>query len=152
MSRMDATVFNENKCVICLGELSSRTEKATIVKTGIPNLVKYSQQQGDVSLEVCIETQRKKNPPGKVLVHASCRREYTDAKRTKRPNAFVICLFLCFIHNIGLKLFNKLNIQILKILPHVNCDTHYSLYNYTFEDLLQSKLLQIKSTKLMHSI
>ena len=39
MNSMDATVFNENNCVICLSELSSCTEKAKVVKTGIPNLI-----------------------------------------------------------------------------------------------------------------
>ena len=40
MSSMDATVFNENNCFICLGEFSSCSEKATVVKTGMPNLIK----------------------------------------------------------------------------------------------------------------
>ena len=94
---MDATVFNENNCFICLGEFSSCTEKATVVKTGIPNLIKHKEQQGDVSLQISLETHSKKNPPGKVLVHASCRREYTDPKRTKRPlSTGFCCLFVLF--------------------------------------------------------
>ena len=100
MSSMDATVFNENNCIICLGKFSSCTEKATVVKTGIPNLIKYSEQWGDVSLQAYLETQSKKNPPDKVLVHASCRREYTDTKRTKRPLSKGFCyLFVCLLHS-----------------------------------------------------
>ena len=110
MSSMDATVFNENNCVICLGEFPSCTLKARVVKTGIPNLIKCSEQRGDVSPQVYLVIQCNKNPPGKVLVHASCRREYTDPKRTKRPLSKGFCyLFVCFIHNIGLKLLNNLN-------------------------------------------
>ena len=91
---MDTTVFNENNCFICLGEFSSCTEKATVVKTGIPNLIKHKEQQGDVSLQ----THSKKNPRGKVLVHASCRREYTDPKRTKCPLSQDFCyLFVCLL-------------------------------------------------------
>ena len=124
-----------------MGEFSSRTGKATVVKTGISNLIKYSEQRGDVSLQVYFETQSKKSLPGKVIVHASCRHEYTDPKRTKRSLSkgfcfLFVCLFVCFIHNIELKLFNNLNIQILKMLPYANCDTHYSLYSFIFEDLL----------------
>ena len=95
---MDATVFNENNCFICLGEFSSCTEKATVVKTGIPNLIKHKEQQGDVSLQISLETHSKKNPPGKVLVHASCRREYTDPKRTKCSLSQDFCyLFVCLL-------------------------------------------------------
>ena len=65
--------LTKNNCVICLGEFSSYTEKATVVKTGKPSLIKYSEQRGDVSLQVYLKT--KKNPPGKVLQHASWRRE-----------------------------------------------------------------------------
>ena len=38
--------LTKNNCVICLSEFSTCTEKATIVKTGIPNLIKYSEQWG----------------------------------------------------------------------------------------------------------
>ena len=97
---MDATVFNERNCVICLGEFSSCTEKATVVKIGIPNLIKYSEQRGDVSLQVYLETQSKKNPPGKVLVHASCRRGYTESKRAKRPlSKGFYYLIVCFLYS-----------------------------------------------------
>ena len=83
-----------------MGEFSSRTEKATVVKTGISNLIKYSEQRGDVSLQVYFETQSKKSLPGKVIVHASCRREYTDPKRTKRSLSKGFCfLFVCLIHS-----------------------------------------------------
>ena len=99
MNSMDATVFNENNCVICLSELSSCTEKAKVVKTGIPNLIKYSEQLGDVSLQFYLETQSKKNTRGKVLLHASCRHEYTDPNRTKRPLTKGFCnLFICLLH------------------------------------------------------
>ena len=94
---MDTTVFNKNNCVICLGEFSSCTEKVTVVKTGIPNLIKYNAQWGGISLQVYFETQSKKDPLGKVLVHASCNCEYDDPKQTKRPlsNSFC-CLFVFF--------------------------------------------------------
>ena len=55
MSSMDATVFNENNCVICVGEFSSCTLKARVVKTGIPNLIKCSEQRGNVSRDTVQE-------------------------------------------------------------------------------------------------
>ena len=100
MSSADAVVFNENNCVICLGEFSSCTKKARVVKTGIPNTIKYSEQLGDVTLQVSLLTQSKRNPRGKVLVHASCCRGYTDPKRTKLPLSkflLFVCLFASFI-------------------------------------------------------
>ena len=81
------------------------------MKTGILNLIKYSEQGGDVLLQVYLETQSKNNSPGKALVHASCRCERTDPKRTKRPlPKDFYYLFVCLLHfNIRLKLFNNLN-------------------------------------------
>ena len=71
------------------------------MKTGIPNLIKHSEQRGDVSLQVYLETQSKNNPPGKALVYASCRRDYTDPKRTKRPLSKDFCyLFVCLLHSV----------------------------------------------------
>ena len=83
-----------------MGEFSSRAEKAAVVKAGIPNLIKYSEQRGDVSLQVYLETHSKKDPPGTVLVHASCPREYTDPKRRKRPlsKGFFV-MFVCLLHS-----------------------------------------------------
>ena len=75
-------------------------KKATVVKPGIPNLIKYNEQWGDISLQAYLETQSKKNLPRKVLVHASCRREYTDPKRTKPPLSQCFgYLFVCLLHS-----------------------------------------------------
>ena len=96
---MDATVFNENNCAL-FHEFSSCTEKATVVKTGILNLIKCSDQRGGVSLQFYFKTQSKKNPLGKVLVHASCHREYTDPKRTKGSLSKSFCyLFVYLLHS-----------------------------------------------------
>ena len=91
---MDETVFNENNCVICLGEFSSYTEKATVVKAGVANLLKYSKQRCDVSLQVHLETQNKTNPACKVLVYARCRPEYLiqNERNVHYPKVLVICM------------------------------------------------------------
>ena len=76
MSGMDATVFNENNCAL-FDEFSSCTEKATVVKTGILNLIKCSDQWG-----------------------ASCHREYTDPKQTKGSLSKSFCyLFVYLLHS-----------------------------------------------------
>ena len=38
---MESSNFNRNNCVICLGDYSTSTEKATVVTKGIPNLIEF---------------------------------------------------------------------------------------------------------------
>ena len=89
-------------------------------KIGFAHCIKYSEQRGDVSLQAYLETQSKKNPPGKVLVHANCRREKTDPKWTKRPLSKGFCyLFVCLLHS-------KYRAQIIQQPEHLDFENAFS--------------------------
>ena len=86
-------------------------------KNGFAHCIKYSEQRGDVSLQAYLETQSKKNPPGKVLVHANCRREKTDPKR---PLSKGFCyLFVCLLHS-------KYRAQIIQQPEHLDFENTFS--------------------------
>ena len=89
-------------------------------KNGFVHCIKYSEQRGDVSLQAYLETQSKKNPPGKVLVHANCRREKTDPKWTKRALSKGFCyLFVCLLHS-------KYRAQIIQQPEHLDFENTFS--------------------------
>ena len=89
-------------------------------KNGFAHCIKYSEQRGDVSLQAYLETQSKKNPPGKVLVHANCRREKTDPKWTKRALSKGFCyLFVCLLHS-------KYRAQIIQQPEHLDFENTFS--------------------------
>ena len=90
-------------------------------KNGFAHCIKYSEQRGDVSLQAYLETQSKKNPPGKVLVHANCRHEKTDPKWTKRPlsKGFFCYLFVCLLHS-------KYRGQIIQQPEHLDFENTFS--------------------------
>ena len=90
-------------------------------KNGFAHCIKYSEQLGDVSLQAYLETQSKENPPGKVLVHANCRREKTDPKWTKRPlsKGFFCYLFVCLLHS-------KYRGQIIQQPEHLDFENTFS--------------------------
>ena len=83
---MELNDFNENNCVICLGDFSTSTENATVVTKGIPSPIECCKVRGDASLQDHLERQNEKVPVGRVLVHGKCRRAYVDPKRANRSN------------------------------------------------------------------
>ena len=92
MDDNDATVFNEANCVICRKEFKDNGN-AILVTKGIVNFIQYSNLRGDSALELHLTKQNSTTPPGTVLVHEDCRREYVDSKRAaKRPvSAPAVC-------------------------------------------------------------
>ena len=83
---MESSNFNENNCVIYLGDFSTSTEKAAVVTKGIPSLTEFCKIRGDTLLKDHFERQNKQEPVGRVLVHPKCRRAYVDPKRAKRSS------------------------------------------------------------------
>ena len=89
-------------------------------KNWFAHWIKYSEQRGDVSLQAYLETQSKKNPPGKVLVHANCRHEKTDPKWTKCRLSKGFCyLFVCLLHS-------KYRAQIIQQPEHLDFENNFS--------------------------
>ena len=79
-SSSQAGGINKDCCVICWQEFEGNFVK--VKEKGILTLLNYSEKRGDDELysylKECINTVAKTD----VLVHAKCRRNFTDAKRT----------------------------------------------------------------------
>ena len=79
-----------------MGEFSSRAEKAAVVKAGIPNLIKYSEQRGDVSRDT---QQEGSTGYGGSACKLSSRIYRSKTKKTPIIQRFLcyVCLFASFI-------------------------------------------------------
>ena len=75
----DADELNEATCVICL-ELFSGTGAVTVRTKGLSNLIHFSEVREDERLTNYLVDKAGSVPVGKVLVHAVCRKRYTDAR------------------------------------------------------------------------
>ena len=75
----DADELNEATCVICL-ELFSGTDGVTVRTKGLSNLIHFSEVHGDERLTNYLVDKAGSVPVGKVLVHAVCRKWYTDTR------------------------------------------------------------------------
>ena len=83
---IESSNFKENNCVICLGDFSTRTEKATIVTKGIPSLIDVYKIRGNIRLQDHLERQNEQERVDRVLVRPKCCHAYVDPKPAKRSS------------------------------------------------------------------
>ena len=74
----DQEVFNKANCVICL-EPFTATVPVTVAKKGLSSLIHFSEVHGNESLNDYLSDAATTEP---VLVHAKCRKRYTDPRRS----------------------------------------------------------------------
>lgn len=71
----------EENCVICFKPFGN-IDAVTIGDKGLTALLKYSESRGDHELHRYLSDRSKITPIGKILVHATCRKKYTDARKS----------------------------------------------------------------------
>ena len=76
-----SNIEDENCCVICKGTFSENEKSVTVSKKGLLTLISYSEKRELLDLTEYLNERNSTSPIGKVLVHAKCRRDFTDKKR-----------------------------------------------------------------------
>lgn len=73
-------------CIICRQGFSESNKCVTVTKKGLSTLILCSEKRGWTDLKKYLNEQITNVPIGKVLVHVSCRRDFTDQKRLSNVN------------------------------------------------------------------
>jgi hypothetical protein len=75
--------FDQKSCVICKHGFDN-DHSVTVYKKGLLTLITYSEIHGKLDLSAYLKQCMSKTPISSVLVHQTCRRDFTDMKRTRK--------------------------------------------------------------------
>lgn len=74
-------IINEDSCVICNQRFIGDEKSVNVTKKGLLTLISFSEKRGLLDLKNYLNERISATPIAKVLVHAECRRDFTDQKR-----------------------------------------------------------------------